>query len=680
MPEENKEKIKKLELDLKTAFKDEKFDEAKKLAEELKAADPENHLAERLSEKMKEAEAEQLRKANAEKIKDLEKQLKQAFKAGNLPDVDKLSDEIKKLDPESKTVKKIQANIDKAKSALEAQSRKEEIKGLIAEIKELMKNEEWNKAKEKTDELLKMDEKNRFALKTLKKVEKNKKEKPKELKAAPLSEVEKPVPPAPSTAEGEKAVEPEKAGEATPEEKIRHLEEELNQALKEGHEPHMNSLMGEIRRLDPENKTVKKVQAKLDKEKAKLEAQSKKEKIKGLTTEIKELMKNEEWDKAKEKANELLKTDEKNRFALKTLKKIEKKEGVKEAVPEKAVEEKPKEEEKPVVEARPEEAKAVPVAPEVPKEEAPSVVKPVQPVHPKAEEIKPEPEKVAAPPAKPEVKPMAAAPLGTAKKPTPAEEKGNIFTKLFGKKEAVEKPKSIIDTIVAGTERVEEAEKKRKRKEEGEGEGFLRFATAFLEFSIAFILISAGFFYAQSEPENRILSLAGIEENQGSRLHAANQALSEKKKEERELNQEIERYKQGYEDENIKTINQIVETRLDWNDLIQKLNEVTEFVYEKNVLAQYVQYNNYSYDVPKAQLTVNGTLSDPLGKNLTKLAELEEAFIYYPKDKDDPLDTRKPYFYGLKEFRAFTKTFNKATGRYVSNFSLTLYTKEIEEK
>ena len=521
MPEENKEKIKKLELDLKTAFKEEKFDETKKLAEELKALDPENHLAERLLEKIKKIEADKLKKDNAEKIKDLEKQLKQA--------------------------------------------------------------------------------------------------------------------------------------------------------LKDGHEPHIRSLIEEIKTLDPENKAIKKVQAQLDKEKAKLEAQANKEKVKGLITEIKVLLKNEEWDKTKEKANELLKVDEKNSFASKALKKVAKAKEVK--APAKA------EVPKPTKEKKPEAPKKEAVPPVVEKKAAPAVP-PVKPVAaPKVEAVKPKPEIAE----KPKVKPIAVAPLGAVKKPAaeavpkPSAEKGNIFTRLFGKKEVIEKPeKSIIDTIVAKTEKVEKVEK--KKKEEGIGEGFLKFASTFFKFSVAFILISAGFFYVQNiDEQNRFLPLIGIEENNASRLHKANEALEKEKEEERALSRELERYKEGYDDKNIKTINSIVEKRLDWPDLIRKLNEVTEFVYERNVLAQYVQYNNYSYDVSRAQLTVNGTLSDPLGKNLTKLAELEEAFRYYPKDKDDPTDIREPYFYGLQEFRSYSKTFNRATGRYQSNFSLTLYTKETEE-
>jgi len=164
-----------------------------------------------------------------------------------------------------------------------------------------------------------------------------------------------------------------------------------------------------------------------------------------------------------------------------------------------------------------------------------------------------------------------------------------------------------------------------------------------------------------------------------SRLHAAAQTLEGLEKDEGKIEKEIKEYQEGYQDKNKEVVQNIVENRLDWPDLIQKLNEVTESVYEKNPLSQYVQYNNYAYDVERGELRVSATLSDPLGKNLTKLAELEEAFRYYPKDKNNPNDEREPYFYGLKDFTSFSKTYSKTTGRYVSNFSLTLYTKPLED-
>ena len=154
----------------------------------------------------------------------------------------------------------------------------------------------------------------------------------------------------------------------------------------------------------------------------------------------------------------------------------------------------------------------------------------------------------------------------------------------------------------------------------------------------------------------------------------------EEKEEEKKINKAIKLYMDGYKDNYEQTVDKIVKNRMDWTDLNKKLNRVTESVYEKNALAKYVQYNNYSYDVKSGKLTVSGTLSDPLGKNLTKMAELEEAFLYYPKNKKDPTDTTKPYFYNLQEFQSYAKTLDKTTGRYKSNFSITLYTKQTTKK
>ena len=72
MEERDAEQIKKLELDIKVAFKEERFEDVKKLAEKISSLDPENHLAERLLEKTKTAEADQLKAVNAGKIKELE--------------------------------------------------------------------------------------------------------------------------------------------------------------------------------------------------------------------------------------------------------------------------------------------------------------------------------------------------------------------------------------------------------------------------------------------------------------------------------------------------------------------------------------------------------------------------------------------------------------------------------
>jgi hypothetical protein len=290
------------------------------------------------------------------------------------------------------------------------------------------------------------------------------------------------------------------------------------------------------------------------------------------------------------------------------------------------------------------------------------------------------------------VTPVIAKPVGiqlkveqkaVAKPEANAPEKGNIFTKLFGQEEVKEGPQkpatSVLETIVAKTAPSKLEAKKEKVPEENTGEMFLKFAGAFLRFSIAFIVISAAFMYVENlDTQNNVLALVKWENN-AIQLHNASMTLDDKAAKVKQLNEEIDKYKGGYVDENQQVISKIIANRMDWPTILQRLNDVTESVYEKNAISQYVQYNNYSYNGETSQLTVSGTLTDPLGKNLTKLAELEQAFENFPRDPTNPSDDRKPYFYGLQEFKSFSKTFNSSTGRFQSHFTLTLYTKETKK-
>jgi hypothetical protein len=609
-PKKDVERIKKLEAELKTAFKEEHFEDVKKLGTELKKIDPENHLANRLLEKVEKASANKSRRENLEKVTALEKQMKEAFSAGRLMDIAKIAGDIKKIEPENKAVKKMEVRIDKAKASADTQVKKDKIKVISSVIKELLKNEKWDDAAKKANEILELDFKNGYALKTLKKVAKIKNV---EVKTLVTVTPPKPAEPAPSKAEGSEA--------------------------------------------------------------------EKKEEKKGL---FGKLFKKKEEEAEPAKAE----TEEK-----------------KPETPAKA-EAKPATPAAPVTPAPKPATPAAPVTPATPPAEAPKpatpvktpapktgVIKPIVPsagpsaMPPKTLGAKPVPVKPVVPPKAPtKVTPMVAVPLGTTQKPgtkapLAGKEKGNIFTNLFGKKAEGEKPtESIIETIVAQTDQTKKVKREVKKKMDDIGEGFLRFANIFLRFSIAFIVISAAFFYAFNiDEENRVLALFG-EENNALKLKNTATELDEVKKEEKKVTREIEKYKKGYENEYKDTILYIIDNRMDWSDLIKKLNEVTESVYEKNALAQYVKYNNYSYDVKTGQLAVSATLSDPMGKNLTKLAELEEAFTYYPKDKNDPNDKSKPYFYDLKGFSSYAKAFNPATGRYTSSFSLSLSTKEKEKK
>lgn len=824
MPDENKNKsataagdkaqVKKLELDAKTAFKDEKFDEARKAIDELKKLDPENHLANHLLEKVGKAEADKKKRENAAEIKSLEEKLNMAYKAGKLPEISDLIDKIRELDPENKAAAKVETRILKAKASLDAQVKKEKVRAHCAELKDLVKAKDWDKATEKANEILKLDWGQSDALKAIKQVAKEKKVEPATLitveapkdaedklgffarifkKKSEKATDEKPAEPVPAKAEGSKAegkeeakpvvsaptapakpaetklatapapvkpAEPAKSAapvaklvkpvEAKPAEpvkpaaaptpakpatesavarskgakvsegmetdkdktlptgrQVKKFEGELKIALKDNQETDAKHAIEELRKLDPENKAARKAEAKMEKEKAKLEAKANKEKIKGLTGEIKELLKNQEWDKLIKKANELNHLEKDHKVAIKALKEAAKSRNVEYTtlIGSPAQTEAKKEETKPAVPV------PAPAAPKVIGTEAIKKTPIVAPAKPAVSTAvpapaAPKPATPAAPaPAKPIVAaPLVAAPLGAVKKPaapapvTPAKpdeakpavagaqlaegDKGNIFTSLFGKKEAAPaergapKPAgSIIDTIVAKTDE-KKAAKKEKKKQPSTGEGFLKFSSALLQFSVVFILISAAFFYVQNiDQDNRALALVGIEENFASRLRAVGQELEAKQSTEKGLNKEIKDYQEGYEDKNIEVINKIIEGRLNWPRLLSKLDEVTESVYERNALSQYVQYNNYSYNVDTGKLSVSAELSDPLGRNMTKLAELERAYNNYPRDPDDPDDETAPYFYGLSEFQSFSKSFDKATGRYKTTYSLSFSTK-----
>jgi hypothetical protein len=563
MDKENKEKLKALESDIKVAFKENRFEQVDDLAKEIKSIDPENHLAVRLLEKMETAKAEAKKKANAEKIKEYQKMISKMLKEGNLENVRKLAEELKEFDPKSSA--------------------------------------DWMKKAE--DAEIKIKQKQNA-------------------------------------------------------EKIKEVEKQVKISFKENQFEKVKELADKLKELDPKNKTAEKFVANIEKAKADAQRKQNADKINILQDEIKLAFKENRFDDLGKTANKLFEIDPQNKFAKKYLDKSVK------------LKAKAKAEVKP-------EIKPVPVAPIVkapevkpvaplitPKPVAPAVKAPVIPVTP-VTPITPKPAAVPVAPAKPKEAAVQAK--------APAEEKGNIFTKMFGKKVETEKPeKSIIDTIVAKTAERKPKEKVKKPKEsQEEGLAFFKFSRMFLRFAIVFILISAVFFYAENIDENNLVfGLAGIEENYAGRLHMASQTLEEKNDEERELNRNISKYKEGYDNKYELIIQGIIDKRMNWSDMVAKVNEVANAVYERNEISQYIKFDSYSFDVDTGQIRVSGSLSDPLGKNLTKLVELEEAFKYYPKDPNNPDDTTEPYFYDFQEFNSLSKSYNKKTGEYTSSFSL----------
>lgn len=808
------EDIKKRESELKTAFKEGRLNEIQTMADALKKADPANRLADKLMKKAQEALANQKKKANAEKINELEKQMKIFYKAGQLMDIATVAGEIKKLDPENKAVKEMEKKIDKAKTSMDKQVKKEQIKNATEMAKMMMDVGKWDEAVAKANEILNLDSGSSFGMKVLKKAakaknvaietlimpasetekkeEKTEEKKPTEVSMASVPARAEPATVMPASIASEKNVaeSPEakkgffarwfgkkdknesqisagaemKGSIAAPDQskkdQVKTLEERLKQVQKDALAPMVKSVIEDLKKLDPMNKAAMKAEEKLEKERLELERKVKEEKIKGMSKELKTQFENGELEKAKKTVEELLLIDNGNRTALKMKKKIDEKISLpKMASVESANKEKKglfsglfskkeKENTEVIVEkSGSEELKSekeegdtsvspaqMPVA-DMPKAQAPVMTYPAEkkveekavPIQASAvDEVIPEKtadqstetKKEASPlkskifnvvkPIIPIIKvpventadePMVSLPLKKAERQAPAiqsvampagdetagEGKGNIFTKLFGEGDAKKKNESIIDTIVSQSNEAAQEEKKAKReakkKPENPGRGFLQFSSLFLKFSAVFIVFSAAFFYIFNiDEQNTVLQMVSGKENNAIMLKSAAEEVDKKNAEQASIQKEIKKYKDGYENEHKKTIQEIVVNRLKWPDLIEQLNEVTESVYEKNALTQYVKYNNYSYDVTSGQLTVSGTLSDPQGRNLTKLAELEEAFKYYPKDKDDPEDATKPYFYNMRGFNSYAKQLNKTTNRYTSSFSLVLSTKEIKKK
>jgi len=908
-------KIEKLEMELKTAFKDGKFETVRKKAEDLQRLDPENRLAKRILEKVLAEEVEETERANASRIKVLEIKLDQAFKAGDLPGMNRLMEEIKKIDPKNRKVSGYQSTIEKAKSALESEMRKEKIQRLVAEVEFFVNKADWGGAESKANELLGLVWNHPVAMRAIGKVAKARRVRPESLITAKEPKIEakpgffarlfgkrsesaKPSTPAlkevpkivsvpvakPAVVEVAKPVVPAVAIKPAVPEVLKPVAKPVVLEAKKPEivkpavakvepKPEKPGLFASLFAKKPENAKSKEapgatvlmplvksevakpavpevlkpvsvvaevkpvakpvvleakkpevVKAALSKVEPKPEKpglfaslfakkpEIAKPKEASSATILKPVAKPASVEVAKPvvpavaikpavaevvkpvvkpvvieaKRPEIVKPAvakvepkpaKPGFFARLFAKKPEVAKGavpdmkpvqkpmvleVKKAEPEKMI---PKFnalasmlDTKPVVSASLKEASVplVPMKTEVPvlKPVVPAVAvsvvspKPVAGAKPVAPVVAPDAPKssvfgslfakkeepravvtaqapvakpamptvqpvkvveaqavvpatiVAAPVMpKPELKPIAAVAVApkapetqlkveqksVAKPNTNTLEKGNIFTNLFGKEEVEpsQKPSvSVLETIVAKTAPAKAEAKKEKSSEEGLGEGLLSFSSLFLKFSVVFMVVSATFLYVENmDTGNAILGVSFInKENNAIQLHNADASLATKQAELEKANKEIGKYKGGYQDESQKAIEKIVSNRMDWPAILGKLNEVTESVYAKNAISQYVQYNNYSYNTETGQITVSGTLSDPLGKNLTKLAELEQAFRNYPKDPSNPKDDRKPYFYGLAQFGSYAKSLNSATGRFQSSFNLSLSTKEAKKK
>ncbi len=281
---------------------------------------------------------------------------------------------------------------------------------------------------------------------------------------------------------------------------------------------------------------------------------------------------------------------------------------------------------------------------------------------------------------------LAAVPLGDAPVPFSASEKqsaaspseGNLFTRMFSSSKVDPRKQSIIDVIVdkAAQEKAEKKaqvargsdEKAARRLKQAR---FARFAGAFAHFAILFVALSAGFLYVNIVDEkNMVLGLANIPENKASRLHAAASSLDESRQKEQALRRDIERFEKGYSDRHQQVVQSIVAARLNWPDVLAKINEVANSVYELNDFFQYIQFSGFGFNADTKQISLTGSLSDPAGKNLTRLVELEEAFKHYPSDPSLPNDPAKPYFKDFQESQSYSKSFAANEDSVVSRFSM----------
>ena len=271
----------------------------------------------------------------------------------------------------------------------------------------------------------------------------------------------------------------------------------------------------------------------------------------------------------------------------------------------------------------------------------------------------------------PEVTGSISPPLKPKQPDIEAQAKGNTFTKMFGHGSGAAKTGSVIDQIVASSEKKKKTPNASlQTKAERQVKRLYSFSKIFANFTAIFIVLTAAFLFVETDSQNRVLGAVGVDQNTGSKLHASAESLAEKENEVAVLELQINQFSSGYADSSLGTVQTLIEERINWPDIISKINEVTHSVYELNDFFQYIQYDNYSFDAERQTIRITGTLSDPQGRNLTKLVELEEAFMSFPGDLNDPEDTTLPYFQDFKELTSLRKTFDEKTGRYVSDFQL----------
>ena len=273
---------------------------------------------------------------------------------------------------------------------------------------------------------------------------------------------------------------------------------------------------------------------------------------------------------------------------------------------------------------------------------------------------------------KPEMNPSASGSAPSISESMPSMEMASVSSMLIPEKQSTPE-KTPLEPLAAPVNESVEAEKPITKVEPQKPKkefNLLGFAKLFANFTVAFVVLTAGFIYVEfMDKNNTVLGLVGVE-NTGAKLHAAADELSQKEREVKALEKEIEKYKTGYQNPELKTIDAIMQKRINWPDVLFKIDEVTNSVYELNDFFKYIEYTDYAFDADRQTIRISGKLSDPQGNNLTKLVELENAFKFFPKDQNNPDDPTQPFFKGFKELTTLSKTLDQETGRYVSSFQL----------
>jgi len=268
-------------------------------------------------------------------------------------------------------------------------------------------------------------------------------------------------------------------------------------------------------------------------------------------------------------------------------------------------------------------------------------------------------------------------------KATPQE---NAFTQVFKKKEGDKKDDaSLIDTIIKSAQEKEVAEKEKTEKlkvkqeediakdifdgieeEEEEEEGGVKQLTkiAKITFFLSLLapLISYGVAIFFLSTDNFFINYFNIK-NIGKEFAFQEQFLSSEKDEINKMKDETKKIEKKIESiSNNKILEEILSKRIDWLQVIAKIEKVANKIFHNDV-THIATFTNYSGKSSESQLTVTGFVKDPSGRSFARLADLITELNAHEN------------FSGA-EVRSFTKSEDEDKNAR-SNFNLTFdYTRQ----